>query len=177
MNTKKEFKFFTIFDYEKEQDYLRRMHNQGWKFVDVGGIFVYRFQQCTPEDVVYQLDYNQDSASNKDEYIRMFEDCGWEYLFDFVGYSYFCKPVSAESGPEEIFCDDASRLQMLGRVFKGRMLPLLILFLCVLLPQFFINIVEHQNYLLATFLGGVIAVDIWVLFSCIQSYAKYKRRH
>lgn len=33
MKTKKQFKWFTIFDYEKEQDYLREMHKYGWEYL------------------------------------------------------------------------------------------------------------------------------------------------
>ena len=32
METKKEWKFFSIWGYEKEQEYLRTMHKRGWKF-------------------------------------------------------------------------------------------------------------------------------------------------
>ena len=41
MQVKKQFKWFTIFEYEKEQDYLREMHKSGWKFVKVTGLGVY----------------------------------------------------------------------------------------------------------------------------------------
>ena len=33
METKKAVKFFSVVDWEKEQNYLREMHRQGWKFV------------------------------------------------------------------------------------------------------------------------------------------------
>lgn len=80
MQTKKEFRYFTIFQYEQEQEYLHRRHRQGWKFVKVTGIGIYHFERCVPEDVVYQLDYNKDAAENREEYLTMFADCGWEYL-------------------------------------------------------------------------------------------------
>lgn len=53
METKKQFKWYTIFEYEKEQDYLRNMHRSGWKFVKVKGLGVYSFEKCVPQDVVY----------------------------------------------------------------------------------------------------------------------------
>ena len=80
METKKQFKWYTIFEYEKEQDYLRNMHRSGWKFVKVKGLGVYSFEKCVPQDVVYQLDYNKEGLSHKDEYLKMFDDCGWEYI-------------------------------------------------------------------------------------------------
>ena len=82
---KKEFKYLTIFKYEEEQEYLRDMHKHGWKLVKISGIGIYHFEECEPEDVVYQLDYN---LQKNDEYFQMFKDCGWEYLFDFAQYSY-----------------------------------------------------------------------------------------
>ena len=85
MKTKKQYKYFSIFNHEKEQDYLREMHKQGWKFIKVTGLGVYHFEVCEPQDVVYQLDYNQEGLSHKTEYIQMFSDCGWEYIQDFFG--------------------------------------------------------------------------------------------
>ena len=136
METKKEFKIFTIAHHKEEERYLREQHRKGWKFKKVTGIGIYHFEKCQPEDVVYQLDYNQEGASNKAEYIKMFADCGWDYIQEFWGYSYFRKSVAAMKGEEEIFCDDSSRLAMMERVYKGRLLPLLIIFCCCLLPQF-----------------------------------------
>lgn len=130
-----EFRYFTVMDYEREAAYLRKRHREGWKLSRVYFPGVYCFESCAPEDVAYQLDYNQEGTQNKTEYVQMFRDCGWEYLQDFFGYSYFRKPVAAMDGREAIFCDDASRLDMMRRVFRGRMLPLLVLFFAVLIPQ------------------------------------------
>lgn len=174
METKKQFKWFTIFEYEKEQDYLREMHKSGWKFVKVTGLGMYHFEKCTPDDVVYQLDYNKDGLSHKDEYLQLFNDCGWEYLQEYAGYSYFRKPVSAEGRAEEIFCDEESRLQMMERVMKGRMLPLFVLFFCFLVPQLFINIFCSHNYLIAAFFGGIIALYVAVFAIFALKYSQYK---
>ena len=54
---------------------LRTQHKDGWKFVKVTGIGIYHFEQCQPEDVIYQLDYNQEGLKNKQEYVQMFADC------------------------------------------------------------------------------------------------------
>ena len=140
MEIKRVLKYFTIFEWEKEQDYLRKMHQSGWKLVKISGLCLYRFAKCPPEDVIYQLDYNREGRAHKAEYLQLFRDCGWEYLQDYVGYSYFRKPVSEMKGDEEeIFCDDDSRLEMLSRVFRGRMIPLLIIFFLVIIPQLFMQ--------------------------------------
>jgi len=138
-DTKTEFKFFTIPEWEKEQDYLREQHKRGWKFVRVNFLCMYHFEKCEPEDVIYQLDYNQEGRVHKEEYIQMFQDCGWEYMQDYVGYSYFRKSASEMKGEEEIFCDDSSRLDMMKRVIKGRMLPLVAIFFLVILPNIYLQ--------------------------------------
>lgn len=173
METKMELKFFTIFEYEKEQEYLRRMNNAGWKLSKVSGLGVYRFEKCECEDVIYQLDYNREGIEHKAEYVKMFNDCGWEYLQDYMGYSYFRKPAAQADGAEEIFCDDASRLQMMERVFKGRMIPLLIIFLCVLLPGL-IRALCSQSYVIAALYSALIALYIAIFAASAHYYFKLK---
>lgn len=175
METKKQFKYFTIAEYEKEQYYLRMMHKSGWKFVKIGGFCVYHFEKCTPEDVIYQLDYNEDGLRNKEEYVKLFNDCGWEYLQDYVGYSYFRKPVSETNSEEEIFCDDDSRLQMMERVFRGRVITLLILFFCILIPQFINNLLNLHSYFITALLGGGILLSIIVFTKFAKSYFNHKK--
>jgi len=136
--SKVEFKWFTILEHEKEERYLRAMHNLGWEFVKVVFPGFYYFTECEPEDVVYQLDYNKDRMNGMREYIRMFEDCGWDYIMDFVGYSYFRKKVADMNGEEEIFNDDASKKEMLARVYRARLIPLAIIFGTIIFPQLII---------------------------------------
>ncbi len=176
MTTKKQFKWFSIFQYEEEQDYLRKMHQKGWRFVKVTGFGMYHFEECSPEDVVYQLDYNKEGLENKEEYVKMFEDCSWEHIQDYAGYSYFRKKVSESGEAEEIFCDDASKIQMMERVIKGRMLPLLILFCTVLLPQFILNIAIYRNYFAAAFIGCILLLYVSIFITCAVKYSRLKNK-
>lgn len=116
---KKEFRWFNIMEYEKEENYLSKRHQEGWKFKRVTFPGVYTFERCEPEKVIYQLDYNKEGIKHQMEYVRMFEDCGWEYLTEFDGYNYFRKPADKMQQKEEIFCDDISRLDMMNRIFIG----------------------------------------------------------
>ena len=175
MKTKKQFKYFSIFNHEKEQEYLAKMHREGWRFVRVTGLGVYHFEECEPTDVVYQLDYNQEGLSHKTEYVQMFKDCGWEYIQDYAGYSYFRKPASEMNGDEELVCDDASRLAMMERVFRGRLLPLVVIFTACLLPQFILNLFSFHNYGVAIFLGGIIGVYLVCFAAFGIKCAKYKK--
>ena len=136
---KTEFKWFTVPQYRKEEEYLSGMHRKGWRLTKVSFPGLYHFEECEPENVSYRLDYNQEGAAHKSEYVQLFADCGWEYMFDFVGYSYFRKAADQTDGSDEIFCDDESRLDMMKRVLKGRVVPLIVIFCCTILPQLYIN--------------------------------------
>lgn len=120
---KVEYRYFSVFQYKDEQEYLRLRHKNGWSFAKVYFPGFYLFERCEPEDVIYQLDYNKEGRAHRAEYVQMYNDCGWEYLQDFVGYSYFRKPESEMNGDEEIFSDEASRRDFANRVLKSRIIP------------------------------------------------------
>ena len=77
-------------------------------------------------------------------------------------------------GDEEIFCDDASRLALMERIYKGRLLPLVILFSAVEFPQFVFNLLS-QNYGLAAVLGAIVGLYLWVFASFGIKMAKFKK--
>lgn len=182
MKTRKtEIRFFTIADHEKEQEYLSGMHRKGWKLVRVGLLCFYHFEACEPENVVYQLDYYQEQKLDREEYLGMFRDCGWEYLFDFMGYHYFRKPEAGMEGHEEIFCDDESRLDMWRRVFKGRVVWLLLMFIAAVLPNFIMNTVEYvegRSYVkgFLVFWSVMFLLYALVLFRFAWKYFVFKRK-
>ncbi len=43
---KREFKIFTIAEYEQEQEYLRSQHQKGWKLVHLTFPGIYLFEAC-----------------------------------------------------------------------------------------------------------------------------------
>lgn len=183
-NKKTVMRIFTVADWQKEQDYLRSMHQKGWKFMRVSGIGLYRFEKCDSEDVIYQLDYNSQFDYNsqyckdREEYLQLFSDCGWEHLQDFRGYSYFRKPVSKMNGKEEeIFCDDGSRLEMIGRVFRGRILPLITIFLCIIIPQMIGQFLSDGKtlYIFRWIFAGLFLIYLAFLIKFWCSYRRVKK--
>lgn len=143
--TKIKVRFYNVAQWKKEENFLSSQHKMGWKFIKTNAFCVYRFEKCEPNEYIYQLDYNPEGIKNKSEYIQMFNDCGWEYIQDACGYSYFRKEKSKMKGKEEIFCDDTSRLEMMKRVFKGKIFPLIVIFFCVIIPQIFIQGERHSR--------------------------------
>ncbi len=177
-NIKRKWRFFSIPEYEEEQEWLMKQHKAGWKLINASLPGIYKFEKCRPEEVVYQLDYNQEGMENKNEYVKMFEDCGWEYITDMVGYSYFRKPVSQMNDKEEIFSDDASKMDMIERVFKGKMILLICIFIMIIIPQLTTRL--HHEIPLGKVVFGiylflfVMYIIIFIKFA-IQ-YARLKKR-
>lgn len=137
-NRKTMIRVFTISDYKCEEAFLREQHNKGYKLVRVILPCFYIFEKCEPEDVIYQLNL-ADGDCNRDAYLQIFKDSGWEFLFKSAGWDYFRKSASVSDGDLSIFTDEESKISLAERVFKVRMTPLIIIFLCCIIPQLFMN--------------------------------------
>ncbi len=173
-STKKQFKYFTIFKYEEEQNYLRQMHKSGWKFTRVSGLGTFHFEKCEPEDVIYQLDYNKEGLEHRDEYIRMFKDCGWEYLQEFAGFTYFRKSAGETDGDEKIFCDEDSRAEMLERVYRGRLIPLFIIFFTCIAPQIYFQLFVFDNPVFGAIFVAISILYLAVIIAFIRQFKELK---
>jgi len=139
-NIKRLFRMYTISDYDKEESFLREQHRAGYELVKFKMPGFYYFKKCEPEDMIYQLDYSAEVAKiDKENYLQVFRDSNWEYLFDVNGWSYFKKPANAEDKNLSIFTDSQSKLELIRKVFMGRMLPLIVIFCCCIVPQIIIN--------------------------------------
>ncbi len=129
-------RFFTIADYEEEEAWLRKQHLNGWKIVRMIPPCFFVFEECRPEDVIYRLDYK--NSGQTEDYMQMLKDFGWEYCAHCNGWLYFRKPADAAESEEdgELFSDNASRIDIVSHVVKTRLVPLAIIFLCCVLPNF-----------------------------------------
>ncbi len=129
--------FFTVADYEEEEIWLRNHHKNGLRFVKFIPPCFFLFEPCTPEDVIYRLDYKNGKQSS--DYVQIFSDYGWEYLDSFGGWFYFRKPASEIQieSDGEIFSDAASKADMIRHIIQTRMLPLFLIFLSCVLPNWF----------------------------------------
>ena len=179
-NTKTVIRWYSIVQYEEEAAWERKMHKEGWKFIGCTMPCFFHFEKCEPADYVYQLDYNKNGCNP--EYIKMFEDCGWEYITDCMGYSYFRKPAesvtaSEADGTNEIFCDYESRLDMLKRIFRGRIIPLLIIFFCCIGFNLPVSILQRGIGSSITIMWIVLAVlYIWIFGSFAKKYLSFWKK-
>jgi hypothetical protein len=175
-------KLFLLPDYEKEGEYLTKMHSVGWKLERVSG-FSQHFVKCEPENVVYKLDYAANNT-NYPEYIKMFADYGWEHCGRVMGFDYFRRNADGLSEEEmEIFSDPQSKLDMMKRVILTRMTPLLIIFFMGILPNMYMIVVNSMNWdrstllFLAVLYLGVFALYVSIFIYCIRGFRKLKKKY
>lgn len=180
MKTKTKLKIFTIFNFEKEELYLREMNKKGWKLDSISLLGFYHFSECSPEDVIYRLDYNSKNDSN---HIKLLENHGWSYVTNYYGYSYFKKDLSLEKNAkeEELFMDNQSKLELSKRIIKGRVYPLLSIFFLLIVPGIYrsfslvISGDKDAKVILSIFVILFILYSI-IFFSVTYNYQKIKRR-
>ena len=171
---KTEFRFFTIADWQEEEEYLSHMHKKGWRLKRIG-FADYHFEKCEPENVTYRLDYNKASVKDKEGYLQMFKDCGWEYIFNKFGYSYFRKKEEPGDKEREIFSDSRSKIEMMERVIKSRGIILGLLYVMEFFFLFFSlgQVAAGRTAYIAEFL---IYSFLTVLYTgmFVKMYRKYK---
>ncbi|MCY7152907.1 DUF2812 domain-containing protein [Streptococcus mitis] len=162
MEKKVVYRICTIADYDREAFYLREMHAQGWKLRKVSYSILlfavkYTFEKCQPEQVSYQLDFYPMKKSERVSYLQLFKDCGWKYITDFNGFSYFRKAhFEIESDAEfEIYNDATGKLDMVNRILRLRLLPVLF-FLSMLIPLFLKLLNERDVFSGLVFLLAII---------------------
>lgn len=157
MTRKKVFKLFTIADFEREEVYLRQMHQAVWKVVAFR-LGVYTFEKVQSEDVIYQLDFKLHGRDSSNK--QLFEDNGWEYVLDCNNFSYFRKPASQveQEADGMIYSDISSKLDMLNRLMKQRFL----LFVSYLV---FLGYTLFNSHKFEGSLSGMIFYGlVWLLF-------------
>lgn len=157
-------RFFNLADYEEEEQWLRKQHNDGWKLVKLIPPCFYTFESCTPEDVIYRIDYR--NSRQTEEYMQMVKDFGWEFFTQCVGWLYFRKPAAdVDTEAEgELFSDGESRVEMVQQIARTRLIPLTIIFFCCIIP----NLVNAINGVMGTL--SYVFIDIFGVMFIIYVY-------
>ena len=78
MNSRVEFRIFTIVDLDKEEEYLHEMHLKGWRYRRSRfGLFY--FDQCQPDNVIYCI-YDSRFLKKYKHELQDFRNRGWELI-------------------------------------------------------------------------------------------------
>ena len=109
MERKTIWKWFFVWDFEKEEQWLNEMASQGWALVGVG-FCRYEFERCEPDAYIIRMQMDK----NGRDYIQFIKDTGAEYIGRMVNWIYFRKDASL--GAFELFSDIDSRIEHLKRI-------------------------------------------------------------
>ena len=142
MNSRVEFRIFTIVDLDKEEEYLHEMHLKGWRYRRSRfGLFY--FDQCQPDDVIYRIYDSRFLKKHKHE-LQDFRDRGWE-LIETGFCSILRKPASDILSEDQVYMNKGlrwevmrSRLRSCTATFLGGLVVCMSLFKEELSISFFI---------------------------------------
>ena len=159
MNSKVEFRMFTIFDLDKVEDYLHEMHLKGWKFKSSRfGLFY--FDQCQPDDVIYCI-YDSRFLKKYKHELQDFRNRGWE-LIGAGSCSILRKPASDILSEDQVYMSNnlrwevmRSRLRYCTATFLGGLVVCMSLFKEELSMSFFVIFLLYAlliSYLIYGFL-------------------------
>ena len=152
-----QFRWFWVWDDEKEEQYLRDMALDGWHFQSVSYPGNYTFIKNAPQNDFYRMDFIS-NIKDKDNYLQLFKDGGWNHVGEHGGWQYFRKTAVEGENPE-IFTDNDSKIKKYSRVMT---------FLVIFFPIYSImlmnlNKAEGLFYKIVTF--------IFFLFVLLYAYA------
>ncbi len=169
---------FTIADYEEEEQWLREQSKKGLRFVKMTPPCFYTFEETAPEDIVYRLDYQNKVAD--DDCKQLYADFGWEYAGKCIGWNYFRKSASDIDTEEdsEIFSDNPSKLEMLQKIIMTRMLPLMVIFLCCIVPNLLhIREGDTADYIITGLFFVLAFLYIYLFIHCGTKLMKLKKKY
>ena len=110
--TKSVRKWFWVWDFEKEEQWLNEMALSGW-LLDRVGWCSYHFVPCQPGEYTIRLEMHEPDEA----YIRFMEETGAEYIGRFMQWIYFRKNIV--NGDFDLFSDLDSRIVHLGKISKA----------------------------------------------------------
>ena len=110
MNSRVEFRIFSIVDLDKKEEYLHEMHLKGWRYrTSRFGLFY--FDQCQPDDVIYCI-YDSRFLKKYKHELQDFRDRGWE-LIETGFCSILRKPASDTLSEDQVYMSKELRWEVM----------------------------------------------------------------
>ncbi len=109
-------KWFWVWEFEKEEQWLNTMAQSGW-VLDKLGFATYEFISCEPGEYTVRLEMRDHDPA----YIEFMTETGAEYVGRMVKWIFFRKKTV--DGPFDIFSDIDSRINHLDKI--GKMLGII----------------------------------------------------
>ena len=104
-------KWFWVWEFDKEEDWLNEMAMNGW-VLDRVGFCSYDFVKCEPGEYTVR----EEMHAFDETYVSFMEETGAEYIGRVFAWSYFRKKTA--DGPFDLFSDIDSRISHLDKISK-----------------------------------------------------------
>jgi hypothetical protein len=156
------FRWFWAWQDEKEEAWLGEMSGKGYHLAEVGFPGLYRFISEQPRHYVYRLDYQPGFKKDRDDYLQIFSDAGWEHIGEMSAWQYFRKEAAPGEQPE-IFTDNESKVTK----YK-RLLGYLGIFLAPLWTLLILQVSESPYTWVKGIQIFILAVSLFFLYAGIR---------
>ena len=171
--TKRVWRFWTIAEYEQEEQWINEMARDGWALTAVG-FCRYIFRRTRPGEFIYKLDMVERTTQDevKESYFNFLTECGIRIVGDYKDWIYLQK--RAANGPFDMKNDTYAKLRRVNKIYSFAIRTIcrllrafLILILLFSMMELFVEdarIIEFSRGMMAGIgIGSVCALGlIWV---------------
>lgn len=158
------------FSEESDMEKLKNYASQGWILEDIVGGFIYKLRKDTPQNIVYNLDYQTDT---NEEYFTIFKEAGWKLVVS-VGKSVHI--FSAQAGTKPIYSDCESEIDKYTSIKnltrKGTLYSLILAI--VLIGLLVVSLIAIRPIFLVILV--LFIIDIFVFVFNFMPYLAYNTR-
>lgn len=153
---KKVWRFYTIAEYEQEEQWINEMAKEGWNLTAVG-FARYIFRRGTPGEYIYKLDMVERTASDevRESYFNFLTECNIRVVGELKDWLFLQK--KAADGPFDMKDDTYAKLRHINKIYSFTMRTfcrLLTTFACIVVGCF-VGLLISSNPQLDDFFRGI----------------------
>lgn len=115
--TKRVWRFWTIAEYEQEEQWINEMARDGWALTAVG-FCRYIFRRTRPGEFIYKLDMVERTTQDevKENYFNFLTECGIRVVGEYKDWIYLQK--RAAEGPFDMKNDTYAKLRRVNKIYS-----------------------------------------------------------
>ncbi len=170
------FKFFGVWDYEREERWLNEMAAKGLSLVSMS-FCKYIFEETKPSEYTIRLQLlkNSQRSIEGESYIRFVEETGATYLSSFKKWAYFRKAKS--EGEFNLISDRGAIISQLSRIRNLLAVLIAALFATIFTVVFLFkaSVSTGQLIFLAVSYGGMISLLTFNLIRVMLKIEKVRK--
>ena len=140
---------------------LNKLSKEGWMLSGFSYLS-YELKKEEPKEYIYCIDSQK--VENRDEYIELFKDGGWEYVCNY-GDIYFYRSLP---GTKEIYSDKASLAEKYS--YMGNQMKNLVIILIALATVLISIVMIGENYIKWNFIKSILEFGIIVSLAFILPF-------